>query len=153
MTTELEQLLATSTCCARGVLKKLTGLKRERRRSTVDSGTNVAAWSALTSFESLWFEEIVAGGTASRGKRRCRSIQAVSEDRPRRLPGRLRRLEAIITGLGDPDVPITRNGKTHDLRGACWPSSRRPPGTPARRHHPRTTRRHSGPLVNPARDT
>jgi len=38
---------------------------------------------------------------------------------PRRLPGRLRRLATpIITGLGRPDVPITRNGKTHDLRWA-----------------------------------
>jgi len=25
---------------------------------------------------------------------------------------------AIITGIGDPDAPVTRNGKTHDLRWA-----------------------------------
>jgi len=56
MTTDSEQLLATLDGCRAGVLKKLTGLSEtDARRSTVDSGTNVAGLvQHLTSSESLW---------------------------------------------------------------------------------------------------
>jgi hypothetical protein len=56
------------------VLKKLAGLSDEQaRRSTVDSGTNLAGLvQHLTFVESLWFEEIVAA--ARRGAfGQCRS--------------------------------------------------------------------------------
>ncbi len=63
-----------------GVLKKLAGLSESRnrigeaaddaRRSTVESCANVAGLvQHLTFVESLWFEEIAAGGKARRGDR------------------------------------------------------------------------------------
>jgi uncharacterized damage-inducible protein DinB len=121
MTTELDQLVETLDGLRAGVLKKLAGLSEsDARRSTVDSGTNVAGLiQHLTFVESLWFEEVVAGGTATRGKR---TMQVE--------PGRsLRTLRAeykaacaasneIIAELGDPEAPVTRNGKTHNLRWA-----------------------------------
>lgn len=104
-----------------GVLKKLAGLSEtDARRSTVESGTNLAGLlQHLTFVESLWFEEIVYGGTARRGHRSMQVDPAVS----------LRTLRAeykeaceasnkIITALGDPGATVTRNGKTHDLRWA-----------------------------------
>ena len=68
---ELEALIAFLDGLRAGVLKKLAGLSEaDARRSTVPSGTNVAGLvQHLTFVESKWFEQIVAGGTASRGKR------------------------------------------------------------------------------------
>ena len=92
----------------------------DARRSTVKSGTNLAGLvQHLTFVESMWFEEIVAGGTARRGKRSMEVDPSVS----------LRTLRAgyraacaasneIITALGDADVPVTRNRKTRNLRWA-----------------------------------
>ncbi|WP_410792028.1 DinB family protein [Kribbella sp. C-35] len=121
MTTELDQLVATLDGLRAGVLKKLAGLNEtDARRSTVDSGTNVAGLiQHLTFVESLWFEEIVAGGTATRGKRTMQVEPGLS----------LRTLRAeykaacaasneIIAKLADPEAPVTRNGKTHNLRWA-----------------------------------
>ena len=121
MTTELEQLVATLDAVRAGVLKKLAGLSEaDARRSTVDSGTNVAGLiQHLTFVESLWFEEVVAGGKAARGKR----TMLVEPD----LSLRTLRAEykaacaasnEIIARLGDPEAPVTRNGKTHNLRWA-----------------------------------
>ena len=121
MTTELEQLVATLDAVRAGVLKKLAGLSEaDARRSTVDSGTNVAGLiQHLTFAESLWFEEVVAGGKAARGKR----TMLVEPD----LSLRTLRAEykaacaasnEIIARLGDPEAPVTRNGKTHNLRWA-----------------------------------
>jgi hypothetical protein len=73
----------------------------------------------LTFVESLWFEEIVAGGTAHRGQRSMHVDSAVS----------LKTLRAdyrvacqasndVIAACGDANMPVTRSGKTHDLRGA-----------------------------------
>ena len=83
MTRELDQLRATLDALRAGDLKKLAGLSDDdARRSTVDSGTNLAGLvQHLTFVESLWFEEIIAA-------------------------------------LGDPDAPVTRNGKQHELRWA-----------------------------------
>ncbi|WP_405066696.1 DinB family protein [Kribbella sp. NBC_01510] len=119
MTTELEQLRAALDGLRAGVLKKLSGLSEaDARRSTVGSGTNIAGLvQHLTFAESLWFEEIVAGRKVSRGKRSMHVDPALT----------LKILRAdyraacaasndIITTIGDPDHPVTRNGKTHDLR-------------------------------------
>jgi len=119
MTSEVEQLRAALDGLRASVVKKLAGLGEEAaRRSTVDSGTNLAGLlQHLTFVESMWFEEIVAGGKASRGDRSMRVDPAVS----------LRTLRAeyraacdasneIIAAVGDADAPVTRNGKTHDLR-------------------------------------
>ncbi|MGY4766083.1 DinB family protein [Kribbella sp. CWNU-51] len=121
MTTELEQLQAVLDGLRAGVLKKLAGLSEaDARRSTVDSGTNVAGLvQHLTFVESLWFEEIVAGGRATRGKR---SMEVDPEITLKTLRSDYRDAwaasDAIIAGIGDPDAPVTRNGKTHDLRWA-----------------------------------
>jgi hypothetical protein len=121
MTTELEQLRATLDGLRAGVLKKLAGLSEaDARRSTVDSGTNIAGLvQHLTFAESLWFEQIVAGGTARRGKR---SMQVDPGITLKTLRADYRAACAasddIITAIGDPDAPVTRNGKTHDLRWA-----------------------------------
>jgi hypothetical protein len=121
MTAELEQLRETLDGLRAGVLKKLSGLSEaDARRSTVDSGTNVAGLvQHLTFVESLWFEEIVAGDKATRGSR---SMQVDPEITLKTLRSDYRDAwaasNAIIAGIGDPDAPVTRNGKTHDLRWA-----------------------------------
>jgi hypothetical protein len=119
MTPEVEQLRATLDRLRAGVLRKLSGLSDEdARRSTVDSGTNLAGLiQHLTFVESMWFEEFVAGRKAARGVRSMRVDPSVS----------LRTLRAdyraacvasntVIASVGDADTPVTRNGKTRDLR-------------------------------------
>ena len=121
MTTELEQLGATLDGLRAGVLKKLAGLSEaDARRSTVPSGTNVAGLvQHLTFAESNWFEEVVAGGKAKRGKR---SMQVDPEVSLKALRADYRAAceasNEIIDAIGDPDAPVTRNGKTRDLRWA-----------------------------------
>ena len=121
MTTELDQLVETLDGLRAGVLKKLAGLSEsDARRSTVDSGTNVAGLiQHLTFVESLWFEEVVAGGTATRGKR---TMQVEPDRSLRTLRAEYKAACAasneIIAELGDPEAPVTRNGKTHNLRWA-----------------------------------
>jgi hypothetical protein len=121
MTTELEQLRATLDGLRAGVLKKLAGLSEaDARRSTVDSGTNIAGLvQHLTFAESLWFEQIVAGGTARRGKRSMRVDPGITLKTLRAdYRAACAASDDIITAVGDPDAPVTRNGKTHDLRWA-----------------------------------
>jgi hypothetical protein len=119
MTPELRQLRATLDGLRAGVLKKLAGLSEEdARRSTVDSGTNLAGlMQHLTFVESMWFEEVVAGGTATRGHRSMQVDPAVSV---RTLRAEYRAAGAasndIIAAVGDADAPVTHNGKTRDLR-------------------------------------
>lgn len=121
MTGEVEGLRAALDGQRAGVLRKLAGLSdADARRSTVDSGTNLAGLlQHLTFVESLWFEERVAGGTAARGNRSMTVDPSVS----------LRTLRAeyraacnasneIIIALGDADALVTSNGKTRDLRWA-----------------------------------
>jgi uncharacterized damage-inducible protein DinB len=118
VSSELRQLRAVLDGLRAGVLKKVAGLSdADARRSTVDSGTNLAGLlQHLTYVESLWFEEIVAGGKAS-GIRSMRVDPSVS----------LRALRAdyraacetsnrIVDAIGDPEAPVTRNRKTHNLR-------------------------------------
>ena len=121
MTPEVEQLRATLDDLRAGVLKKLAGLSEEdARRSTVDSGTNVAGLvQHLTFVESLWFEEVVAGGKATRGQR---SMQVDPSISLRTLRSDYRAAcdasNEIIAAISDAEAPVTRNGKTHNLRWA-----------------------------------
>jgi hypothetical protein len=121
VTPEVDQLRAALDGLRAGVLKKLAGLSEEdARRSTVDSGTNIAGLvQHLTFVESKWFEEIVAGGKAARGDRSMLVDPSV--------PLRTLRAEyraacdasnEIIAAVGDADAPVTRDGKTRDLRWA-----------------------------------
>ena len=119
MTTELEQLRAALDGLRAGVLKKLSGLSEaDARRSTVDSGTNIAGLvQHLTFAESVWFEEVVAGRKVSRGKRSMKVDPAVTLKTLRAdYRAACETSNQIIAAIGDPDAPVTRNGKTHDLR-------------------------------------
>jgi Protein of unknown function (DUF664) len=119
VTSELEQLRAALDGLRANVLKKLSGLSEaDARRSTVDSGTNIAGLvQHLTFAESLWFEEIVAGRKVSRGKRSMQVDPAVTLKILRAdYRAACETSNQIIAGIGDPDAPVTRNGKTHDLR-------------------------------------
>jgi len=120
MTPEVEQLRAALDGLRAGVLKKVAGLSEDdARRSTVDSGTNLAGLvQHLTFVESLWFEEIVAG-------RKARGIRSMLVDSSISLSALRTGYRAacatsndIIAAVGDADAPVTRNGKTHDLRWA-----------------------------------
>jgi uncharacterized damage-inducible protein DinB len=120
MTPEVEQLRAALDGLRAGVLKKLAGLSEEdARRSTVDSGTNLAGLvQHLTFVESLWFEEIVAG-------RKAQGVRSMLVDSSISLSALRTAYRAacatsndIIAAVGDADAPVTRNGKTHDLRWA-----------------------------------
>lgn len=120
MTAELERLRATLDGMRAGVLKKVAGLSEaDARRSTVDSGTNLAGpIQHLTFAESLWFEQIVAGRKA-RGVRSMQVDPAVSLKTLRAdYRAACAVSDEIIAAIGDPDAPVTRNGKTHDLRWA-----------------------------------
>jgi Protein of unknown function (DUF664) len=119
MTPEVEQLRAVLDGLRAGVLRKLAGLSGEdARRSTVGSGTNLAGLvQHLTFVESMWFEEIVGGGRPARGDRSMLVDPSVSL---RTLRAEYRAACAasneIIAAVGDADAPVTRNGKTRDLR-------------------------------------
>jgi hypothetical protein len=66
MTAALEEMRAALDSLRAGILKKVAGLNDvDARRSTVESGTNLAGLlQHLTFVKSLWFEEIAAGGNA-----------------------------------------------------------------------------------------
>src|SRR5215218_10472757 len=118
---ELETLRSALDGQRASVLKKLAGLsEQDARRTTVPSGTNLAGLvQHLTYVESLWFEEIVAGGRAARGKR---SMQVDPSLTISRLRSDYREAcaasDAVIGSIGDPDALVARNGKRHDLRWA-----------------------------------
>jgi uncharacterized damage-inducible protein DinB len=120
MTSEMRELHAVLDGLRAGVLKKVAGLSDDdARRSTVDSGTNLAGLlQHLTFVESLWFEEIVAGGKAS-GRRSMQVDPSVSLRTLRAAyKAACQTSDRIVATIGDPDAPITRNGKTHNLRWA-----------------------------------
>ena len=121
MASELEELRTALDRLRASVLRKLTGLSDvDARRSTVPSGTNLAGLvQHLTFVESLWFEEIVSGGSAGRGKRSMQVDQSVSLAALRsEYRAACAASNAIISSVGDADAPVTRAGKTHDLRWA-----------------------------------
>lgn len=121
VTPEVKRLLETLDAHRAGVLRKVAGLSdADARRSPVPSGTNLAGLlQHLTFVESLWFEEIVAGGRARRGKR---SMEVDGSVALRTLRHEYRTAcdasNEIITALGNGDVPVTGTGKTRDLRSA-----------------------------------
>jgi hypothetical protein len=121
VTPEVEHLLRELDEARKGALRKLDGLSEEdARRSTVDSGTNLAGLiQHLTFVESMWFEQVVGGRPAPRG---IRSMQVDPSVTLRQLRAAYKASWAvsdeIIKGLGDGDAPVGRNGKKHDLRWA-----------------------------------
>ena len=121
MTGEIERLRAELDGLRAGVLKKLAGLSEaDARRSTVDSGTNLAGLvQHLTFVESLWFEEIVAGGKVARGNRSMQVDPAMSLKTLRaEYRAACQASNEIIAAIGDAEAPVIRNGKAHDLRSA-----------------------------------
>ena len=145
MTAEVRQLVTALYGIRAGVLKKLSGLdEADARRTTVGSGTTLAGLvEHLTFVESLWFEEIVGGGVATRG-RRSMDVDASVSLRTLRAEYRAacEASNAIIVGIGDADAPVVRNGERRTLRWAvlCVIEETAPPCRP-RRHHPRADRR------------
>lgn len=119
MTPEVEQLRATLDGLRASVLRKVAGLSDEdARRSTVDSGTNLAGLvQHLTFVESMWFEEIVASGRATRGDRSM-SVDPTMALRTLRAEYRAACTASneIIVAIGDGDAPVVRNGKSRTLR-------------------------------------
>jgi uncharacterized damage-inducible protein DinB len=119
MTPEVEQLRAALDGLRAAVLKKVAGLSDEdARRSTVESGTNLAGLlQHLTFVESMWFERMVAGGNAARGRR---SMEVDPSMSLRTLRAEYRAACAasneIITTVGRAEASVTRKGKTYDLR-------------------------------------
>ena len=119
MTPEVERLRAVLDGLRASFLRKVAGLGDEdARRSTVGSGTNLAGLlQHLTFVESMWFEEIVAGGRATRGSRSMHVDPAVSLSALRTgYRAACAASNEIIAAVGDADAPVTRGGKTHDLR-------------------------------------
>lgn len=119
MTPELQQLREALDGLRAGVLKKTAGLNEdEARRSTVPSGTNLAGLlQHLTFVESRWFEEVVAGATASRG-RRSMQVDPATSLRVLRVEYRTAcgRSNEIIESVGDAATAVAVKGKQRDLR-------------------------------------
>jgi hypothetical protein len=151
MASELDELRKALDGMRASILCKLAGLSdADARRSAVPSGTNLAGLvQHLTFVESLWFEEIVSGRSARRGKRSMQVDEAISlatlrpgvsrclrsqqrhhlVDRRRRRARDSRRQDARPS-LGDPQ-------RAGGNRPACWP----------RGHHSRTDRRSHWPIT------
>ena len=116
---EVSELVAALDAERAGVLNKLAGLSdQDARRSTVKSGTNLAGLvQHLTFVESMWFEEIVAGGKARRG---LRSMTVDPSVPVRKLRAEYRvacqASNEIVAAVGDAEAPVIRNGKRHNLR-------------------------------------
>ena len=104
-----------------GVVKKLAGLSEEdARRSTVDSGTNLAGLlQHLTFVESKWFEQNVAGRKA-KGNRSMRVDPSVSLQMLRSsYRAACEASNEIIAGVEDADAPMAKlQGKARNLRSA-----------------------------------
>jgi len=121
MTPEVVQLVVALDGQRSGVLTKLAGLSEaDARRSTVDSGTNLAGLlQHLTFVESKWFEQIVEGGKTTRGKRTMTVDPSASL---RTLRAEYRQAcdasNSIITRIGDAEAPVSHGGKRRNLRWA-----------------------------------
>ncbi len=150
MTREVDELHAALDALRAGFLKKLAGLSEaDARRSTVDSGTDLAGLlQHLTFVESKWFEQHVAGGKA-KGNRSMQVDPALSLQTLRsEYRAACEKSNEIITGIGDADAPIEHEDEAaRNLRSSATRGHRRD-GTPcgSRRHHPRTDRRSDRPL-------
>jgi uncharacterized protein DUF664 len=70
----------------------------------------------LTFVESMWFEEIAAGGMPARGDRSMGVDPSVSLRTLRaEYRAACRTSNEIIAAIDDADAPVIRNGKTRDL--------------------------------------
>ena len=119
VTPEVEQLCAALDGLRAGFLKKLAGLGDEdARRSTVDSGTNLAGLlQHLTFVESMWFEEVAAGRKPSRGLRSMDVDRSVSlRDLRTEYRAACETSNEIIASLGDAAARVPGKGKSSDLR-------------------------------------
>jgi uncharacterized damage-inducible protein DinB len=120
VTREVEELCAALDGLRAGLLKKVAGLSDEdARRSTVDSGTNLAGLlQHLTFVESKWFEEDVAGGKA-RGTRSMQVDLSVSvRDLRAAYRAACERSNEIMAAIGDADVPMKRQTNARNVRAA-----------------------------------
>jgi len=121
MSREVEQLIAVLDGLRAGFIKKLAGMSDgDARRSTVDSGTNLAGLlQHLTFVESKWFEENVAGGKA-KGNRSMRVNPSVSLPQLRSAyRTTCESSNGIIIRVGDANSPIAKpQGKARNLRAA-----------------------------------
>ena len=121
MTSELRDFRAELDGLRGGFLKKVAGLSEvDARRSTVDSGTNLAGLlQHLTFVESFWFEEIAAGGKATG----TRSMQVDPATSVRTLKSGYRAAcqtsNRVLEALGNLDATVTRHGKTTTCDGCC----------------------------------
>jgi hypothetical protein len=86
----------------------------------VPSGTNLAGLvQHLTYVESKWFEQIVDGGRASRGKRSMQVDPAVSISSLRSdYRAACDAGDEVVRRVGDPATPVLHNGRVRDLRWA-----------------------------------
>jgi uncharacterized damage-inducible protein DinB len=120
VTREVEELCAALDHLRAGFLKKVAGLSDEdARRSTVDSGTNLAGLlQHLTFVESKWFEENVAGGKAT-GNRSMQVDRSVSVQSLRvAYRAACQTSNEIIAAVGDADALMKRPTKARNVRGA-----------------------------------
>jgi hypothetical protein len=120
-TAELDALLANLNSHRTSMLDKLAGLSEEdARRSTVPTGTNLAGLiQHLTFVEAKFFEQIVAGGKPTRGKRSMEVDPSVSLTELRRdYRAACEASDEVMRRLGDPASPVKNNGKVRDLRWA-----------------------------------
>ena len=122
MKAEVEQLIAELESVRASVLKKLAGLDdAAARREVVPSGTNLAGLvQHLTFVESKWFEEILAGGKATRGSRSMRVDPAVTvADLRREYRAACEASNEILRLLDDPDMTVLVRGKKRTVRWAA----------------------------------
>ena len=121
MTREVEELRAALDGLRAGFMKKLAGVSdADARRSTVESGTNLAGlMQHLTFVEWKWFEENVAGRKA-KGNRSMRVDPSVSLQTLRsEYRAACASSNEVITEVGDPDAPMARPAaKARNLRAA-----------------------------------
>jgi hypothetical protein len=121
MTREVEELRAVLDGLRAGFLTKLAGLSdADARRSTVDSGTNLAGlMQHLTFVESKWFEQNVAGRKA-KGNRSMRVDPSVSLQTLRSsYRAACEASNQIIAEAENADAPMTKpQGKARNLRAA-----------------------------------
>jgi hypothetical protein len=118
VTPELEALRASLDHHRAAVLKKLAGLSEEQaRRSTVESGTNLAGLLQHLTFVESSFREVVAGTKATRGLRSMAVDPAISLKQLRaEYRAACDESNEVIASLGDGDAPVRRNGKKSTLR-------------------------------------
>ena len=117
---DLDELRAALAGVRASVLRKVAMISdADARRSPVPSGTSLAGLlQHLTYVESRWFEEVVAGGTATRGLRSMLVDPSVSlralRSEYRAACAACAASDAVLDGVGR-DSLVTRHGKTRTV--------------------------------------